>query len=308
MSFAPVIMFVYNRADHFETTFAALSKCPECCETDLFIFADGAKNEEGRAKVEECRNAVKNADYSGFRSVKITESEKNRGLAASIIDGVTKVINQYGFAIVVEDDCQPSPFFLSFMNNSLDVFKTDRRIGAIAGYAPPIEFPEYYKADVFTAYRSCSWGWATWADRWQNVDWELKDFGDFCRSRSLRKKLNSNGADRFLRLYRQVGGGTSWSVRFGAHLVKNDMLTVYPRYSYISNIGCDSTGVHSTAEDAESMAVDLGKAIADPKIEFIAPDSEIMKTMKKHYSGGFVSDIKRAAGTELAAIKYRLKG
>ena len=305
MSYSPVVMFVYNRANHLEQTFKALSECVGAKETELFIFADGAKNEAGAAKVEECRKAVRAAAASdAFKSITVTESPENRGLAASVIAGVTAVTEKYGKAIVVEDDCVASPYFLTFMNECLDTFAEDRRIGAVAGYAPAIEFPAEYKDDIFTSNRSCSWGWATWADRWKDVDWELKDFRDFYRHPSLIRKLNSNGSDRFLRLYRQTkGNGSSWSVRFGAHLVKKGMLTVYPRYSYVSNIGCDASGVHSKAEDAESMAVDLSKAIAQPRIEYTPLNGKIQRIMKKHYSSGAVSELKRFAATCALVIK-----
>jgi len=112
-----------------------------------------------------------------------------------------------------------------------------------------------------------------------------------------------------MRLYRQTkGNGSSWSVRFGAHLVKNDWLTVYPRYSYIKNIGCDESGVHSKSEDAEKMAVDLSKAIKEPKIIDIEINKKIQKTMKKRYSYGFVSDIKKFIATAIIVLKCKLKG
>jgi hypothetical protein len=41
---------------------------------------------------------------SGFKSVTIIEREKNWGLAPSIIDGVTNIVNKYGKIIVLEDD------------------------------------------------------------------------------------------------------------------------------------------------------------------------------------------------------------
>ena len=172
-----------------------------------------------------------------------------------------------------------------------------------------IDLPENYTHDVFAAYRSCSWTWATWADRWQNVDWELKDIKEFYKSPKLIQKLNSNGSDRFMRLYRQTkGNGSSWSVRFGAHLVKNNLLTVYPRYSYITNIGCDESGVHSKTDDAEKMHVDLAKAIENPSFADVKIDKRIQKIMKKHYSYGFVSEAKKFIATVLIVIKERLKG
>ncbi len=309
MSYAPIIIFVYNRADHFIQVYNALTACKESKESDLFIFSDGAKNDAGKDKVDAVRAAVASIKDSGdFKSVTVTESSCNKGLAASVIAGVTEVINKYGRAIVVEDDCKVSPFFLSFMNNALDYYENNKKIGSIAGYTPMLNLPEDYDKDIFAAYRSCSCTWATWADRWRGVDWELKNISDFYKSPKLIRRLNSNGSDRFIRLYRQTkGNGSSWSVRFGAHLVKNNLLTVYPRYSYNSNIGCDESGVHSKTDDAEKMRVDLSKSIESPTLCEVEIDNRIQKIMKKHYSYGFVSEMKKFIATALIVIKERLR-
>ena len=309
MSYAPIAMFVYNRADHFEETFNALAKCPEAPESELFIFSDGAKSEAGQAKVDEVRNAVRKAAGSGaFKEVHIKENSVNRGLAESVISGVTSVIEKYGRIIVIEDDCVASPYLLKFMNRCLDFYEKDETVGAIAGFTPSINFPDGFNDDIFVAYRSCSWGWATWKRSWEGVDWKMKDIGEFFKNRKLIKRLNSNGNDRFIRLYRQSKKETgSWSIRFGAHLVKKGLLTVYPKYSYIRNIGCDASGVHSKEEDAVKMRVDLSKSIPDPEIKAVKIDKGIQKILKKHYSAGAVSNIKKAIATEAIILKHKLK-
>lgn len=309
MSLAPVALFVYNRADHFEKTVTALSECDLADQTDLYIFSDGPKNGSAAPAVEAVRKLAGKVTESGdFKSVTLRNSEENKGLAASVISGVTEVVSEYGKVIVLEDDCVASPFLLAYMNECLDRFESDKRIGSIAGFAPDIALPEDYTADIYTAYRSCSCTWATWRDRFEDVDWELNDADMLFRDRDMLKRFNSNGSDRLIRLYRQMKGGKdSWSIRFGWHLVKNNMLTVYPRFSYIKNIGADDTGVHSAGSDAAILEVDLSKAISAPTIEYIAPDKRIQRSMKRFYSGGFVSDIKRAIATKAIIIKERAK-
>lgn len=310
MGLAPIVMFVYNRADHFIQTFEALNKCPEAAQSDLYIFSDGAKSEKDKDRVVEVRETLKSVKKNnGFKNVYIVESPQNRGLAASVIAGVSEVIEKYGKAIVLEDDCITSPYFLKYMNRCLDYYEKDEQIGSIAGFTPELKFLDTFQDDVFMAYRSCSCGWATWKKRWEHVDWDLKDMKDFYNNPELIKKLNSNGSDRFIRLYRQTkGNGSSWSVRFGAHLVKNNQLTVYPRYSYIQNIGCDESGVHSKSEDAIKMRVDLSKAIENPVLCEPKINSEIQKLMKKHYSSGIASDLKRWAATKVIVARERKKG
>jgi len=302
-------MFVYNRADHFQKTYDALSLCPEAKESVLYVFSDGAKNDKAKPAVENVRKAVRNISQKGdFKEVNIVESSENKGLAASVIAGVSKVIDKYKKVIVVEDDCVPSVHFLKYMNNALEYYKDTDGVGSIAGYTPPISFPDDYKKDIFAAYRSCSWGWATWDYIWRDVDWTLSFMREFYNDRSMIKKLNSFGNDRFLRLYRQtVSNANSWSVKFGAHHIKENLLTIYPKYSYISNIGCDESGVHSRSEDAEKMRVDLSKAIAQPEFEKVDIDKRIQKVFKKHYSGGFVSDVKRFLATKYIIFREKRK-
>ena len=301
MDYAPIVMFVYNRADHFTKTYEALAKCPEAKNSILYIFSDGAKNDHAKPQVEQVRQIAKAfAEQNDFKQLIIIESTENKGLAKSVINGVTKVIDKHGSVIVIEDDCVPSPCFLSYMNRALQFYKNEKSVGSIAGYAPPITFPENYHSDVFAAYRSCSWGWATWKEVWDKVDWDLTYMQEFYHNPEMIKKLNSYGSDRFMRLYRNVIiNANSWSVKFGAHHIKNDLVTIYPRYSYISNIGCDETGVHSKSADAEKMRVDLSRAIPNPTLEKVTINPEIQKNFKKHYSGGKISDIKR-----YFAVKY----
>ncbi|MBE5921842.1 MAG: sugar transferase [Lachnospiraceae bacterium] len=309
MNYAPIVMFVYNRADHFKQTYEALAKCEEAQYSDLFIYSDGAKSADGEKKVSEVRNAVRIVQKeNAFQTITLIESPVNLGLAASVIKGVTEVIRKYGKAIVVEDDCVTSPYFLKFMNRCLDYYETDEQIGSIAGFSPVLPLPASFKEDVFCAYRSCSWGWATWKNRWEDVDWELNHMDDFYKIPRLIRKLNSNGSDRFLRLYRQTkGNGSSWSVRFGAHLVRKNQLTVYPKHSYIQNIGCDESGVHSKSEDAVKMRVDLSKAIENPQLNAAKVYHEVQKIMKKHYSSGVWSECKRFIATVFILLKERVK-
>lgn len=309
MDYAPIVMFVYNRADHFTQTYEALAKCPEAKNSILYIFSDGAKKDSAKPQVEQVRKTAKAfAERQNFQDVIITESPENKGLAKSVINGVTKVIDKHGSVIVVEDDCVPSLYFLSFMNNALQFYKNDSCVGSIAGYAPPIIFPKDYQSDVFAAYRSCSWGWATWKAIWTKVDWDLTYIQEFYQNPEMIRKLNSFGGDRFMRLYRNVvSNANSWSVKFGAYHIKENLLTVYPRYSYISNIGCDETGVHSKSSDAGKMRVDLSKAIPNPTLEKVTINPEIQKNFKKHYSGDRISDMKRFFAMKYIVLKEKRK-
>lgn len=302
--YAPIVLFVYNRVDLFLKTYEALKLCDEAKDSELFIFSDGAKNEKSEESVTEVRKSIRAVcNEKVFKKISIIESEQNKGLAKSIIEGVTQVIEKYGRAIVLEDDCMPSKYFLGYMNAALDKFEKDKTIGSIAGYSQVIPFPVDYTSDIYLARRSCSWGWATWRDRWINVDWEMNGVNKIYSSPKLIHRLNCNGSDRLIRLHRQSQGKAgSWSIRFGAHHAMMNWWVVYPRFSYIWCTGNDGSGVHTKVGDITSQS-DLSLAIARPDLTKPKVDLRIQKLLKKAYSGGTISDIKRFMATLIIFVK-----
>ncbi len=126
MSLSPIVLFVYNRPWHTQKTIEALQKNELASESELFIYSDAAKNETAIHAVEKVRNYIKKT--TGFKKITIIERDKNWGLANSIIDGVTTIVNQYEKIIVLEDDLLTSPYFLRFMNEALTFFKENSKL------------------------------------------------------------------------------------------------------------------------------------------------------------------------------------
>lgn len=259
MSKAPVILFVYNRLDKTRQTLDALNNNDGAQETDLIIYADGAKSIEEREAVLAVRNYIEN-DFeptSRFQSVKLIKREKNMGLANSIIEGVTEVITQYAAAIVVEDDLLTSRDFINYMNEALIFYKNIPQIGSISGYVEPIKYLKKYKKDIFITRKGECWGWATWRDRWETVDWKVSDFESYYKDENKRKMFDSigGGLDNMLCL-QMAGELDSWAVRWCYHLFNNNMLTVYPQSSKTCNIGMDGSGTHCAPTDRHNVELD----------------------------------------------------
>ena len=159
---APVVLFVYNRLDHTMNVIESLSKNVLAGETDLYVFSDAAKTENGLEKVNAVREYIRKTDWrDAFAKVTVVEAEQNKGLAKSIIGGVTKILEEYGKVIVVEDDLVLSPYFLNYMNGALEYYQDVPDVWSISGYSFPMKSLKNYPHDVFYSYRGCSWGWAT---------------------------------------------------------------------------------------------------------------------------------------------------
>lgn len=292
---APVVVFTYNRVEHLEKTLDALNNCDLASETDLFIFCDSFKSDKDKTKVEMAISVVdKFATNNCFHSISITKASKNKGLAKSIMEGVTSVIALYGKAIVVEDDLIASRYFLRYMNGALDYYEHDKTIWAISGYTFPMKSLEAYPYDIYLSGRGCSWGWATWIDRWNMVDWNVSDYRSFKHNYFKRIKFGQWGKDLPILLDYQINlNANSWAIRWCYSAFTRNMLTVYPKRSYIKNYGIDGSGVHSQNATTHRFDTDF-----DDNEEFrcnfqsLTIDKKIRKEFAKRYSAGFVVDIK----------------
>lgn len=253
---APIVLFVYNRPWHTQQTVEALQRCELVAESDLYIFADGPKTdatEEQKAKISEVRKYIHTID--GFHSVTIEESETNKGLANSVISGVTKVIEKYSKAIVVEDDIVAHPFFLRFMNEALDTYQINQRIFAISATMERFAIPSNYKKDIFLTHRFGSWGWATWADRWNTIDWDINNYSIIKEpTKQQIKHFCRGGADLWPMLQAQHRGDIdSWAIRMGYNMSLQNKLCLRPVKSLVYNIGMDGSGIHCGDEGANLL-------------------------------------------------------
>lgn len=243
--YAPIAVFAFNRPDELKHMIESLKANPESKDSDLFVFVDGPRpsNEKDAFLVSEVLKFVNT--ITGFKSVTIEASPKNKGLAPSIISGVSKVIDKYGKVIVLEDDLILSKAFLKFMNKALDVFEYDERVFQVSGYSPKISFPKGYGYDAYMNGRAQSWSWGTWKNRWNLIDWEVRDFQQLKADKKARREFNRHGSDMYNMLKGfMYGRNNSWYIRFCYAMHKLGKYSVCPRYSLVQNDGFGGNATH----------------------------------------------------------------
>lgn len=240
---APVALFVYNRPDHTRRTVEALQKNKLASQSDLFVFSDGPRNPAGTAGVQQVREFIRGIE--GFRSVTLIERDRNFGLAKSIIDGISQVMRDFDRAIAVEDDLLTNPDFLTYINLGLDRYAKEHQIFSLSGYNYPIVPPSSYSFDAYFAYCPMCWGWGTWKDRWQKIDWSVSDYPAFTKDREQQKSFDRGGSDLSWMLGRQMAGKIdSWDIIWAYSHFKNDAVALLPVVSKVYNIGFDRSGIH----------------------------------------------------------------
>lgn len=264
MNYSPIILFVYNRPSHTEQTLKALSQNTLAPDSILYIFCDGPKpnsTSEQLEKIKETRKIVKSHQWC--KEVNIIESKENKGLAASIIQGVTEIINKHGTAIILEDDIVTGKYFLEFMNESLSKYKDEKEIWHISGWRDPIKHTKNNSSYLYPT-MDC-WSWATWTDRWQNYKKDATYYKSIFTD-SMKKAFNIDGADPYmwLQIEENISGKiNTWAIFWYATIFLKHGLCIAPTTSLCKNIGFDNSGVHCSENQAQTIETSIDYKITN---------------------------------------------
>lgn len=294
---APIVLFVYNRYEHIRRTIEALKQNLMARESDLIIFSDAPRSEVHTGGVDEVRQYIRRIE--GFKTVTIVERETNLGLANSIIDGVTTIVNKYGRIIVLEDDMVTSPYFLTYMNDALEKYSDSERVVNIHAYVYPVDraLPESF----FLRGADC-WGWATWRRGWAYFNSDGQFLLDELKRRNLINVFDFNGSYPFSKMLEEQikGANNSWAVRWYASAFLADKLTLYPGRSLLQNIGNDNSGTHC----GELTGFDTNTSLSKINLHNInsEPSPESRQAFEDYFRKGQMGLMSRLARKSRALI------
>jgi hypothetical protein len=249
---SPIALFVYNRPVHTRRTVEALQKNDFAEQSNLVIFSDAPKSLKDAEAVNKVRDCIRHID--GFKSVTIIERETNFGLAHSIIDGVTRLCDECGRVVVLEDDIVTSPHFLRFMNDALDMYEHEDQVLHISGSTYPIE--DMADETFFLRVPLC-WGWATWHRAWRHFAKNSDVTSMF--DEKMRANFNFNDSYHYWGQLEENAKGSinTWFVYWYATLFLRNGLALFPGRSLVKNIGMDGSGVHCGVSDVYEMQTSL---------------------------------------------------
>lgn len=299
MTLAPILLFVYNRPLHVRNSVQSLLSNDLAKDSELYIFSDAAKDEAAKPLVDEVRTFIHS--ISGFKQIHFVEREENWGLARNIIDGVTRLVNEYGRVIVLEDDLITAPYFLRFMNDALETYKDEEKVGHIQAcdFTKDPSLP-----DTFLIKFTGSWGWATWKRAWKHFNPNGQELLDEMLRRKLNRQFDFNGKYGFTRMLRRQieGKNNSWAIRWNASLFLADILSLNVGKSLIQNEGFDGSGTNCGSGNLYDSNLWM-KPLPVVKISPIVENKEARNAFMRYYAhtnSFFAKAIRR--------IKRTLKG
>ncbi len=253
MDTAPIAIFVYNRPGHTEKMLESLLKNDLVSSSKIYVFCDGAKNDQDIKNVCAVNALIKNT----LPQAELVESKENKGLANSIIQGVSYVLEQYEDIIVLEDDLVLSPSFLKYMNEALSYYRDYDDVMHISSYLPRLkdELP-----DSFFYREPSPWGWATWGRAWKYFRSDSKELAMEILNNKKISQFNQGHTYFFWEmLCRQYAGEVdSWAIRWYASMFVENGLSLYSGNSLVNNIGFDGSGTHCSTTNIHGA--DIGEA------------------------------------------------
>ena len=233
---APIVIFAYHRAELFQNLLCSLQQNELAEHSELFIYIDGATDSNDEIKVSKVRGVANTV--SGFKSVDMRISQTHKGLAKSVVSGITEILQNYDRIIVLEDDLVVSRFFLKYMNAMLQKHEQDKSIMQISGFGGAIPNSNKYNGEYYLCGRAQSWGWATWSDRWTTIDWNVSDYETFMQNEKVVLGFSNLGSDLITSLQEYVRGDRDvWLIAYIYNMYRKKGFCICPIHSLVKNEG-----------------------------------------------------------------------
>lgn len=279
-----IAIFAFRRPNTLKQLLNSLELNGSLDTFTIYCFVDYPVLEADSAKNTEVLKILRS--FGTRHAIKIFQARHNLSVNLSIRSGLQKVLNEHEAVIVLEDDLIVSKYFLSYMRNALTKYRYKTQVFSISGYKYPISSDH---KGFFLTGADC-WGWATWANRWTLVEWNVMKIIANLARKGRMKRFNLDGKGPFtgMLINSMLGLNNSWAIRVHAWALSNKYLTLYPGNSLVKNIGFDGSGSHSGTTNVYDVKIsDLAEPLIDIEIE---ENREIFMEYSKFFTSKITSN------------------
>lgn len=236
----PILFLIFNRPDVTEKVFEAIRQAQP---KQLFVAADGARNEKENFSCEQTRKIIEKVDWDC--EVKTLFREENLGCQKAVSAAIDWFFEHVEEGIILEDDCLPSQSFFPYCEELLEYYRDDTRIMMISG-GNRVE-KTFGDASYYFSNLPDIWGWATWKRAWKLYDIEMKNYTEFKKQGIIKNIFENKDIQKYwLGIFDKIETLNSWGYVWAYTMYSNSGLCICSNKNLISNIGCDSRGSHTT--------------------------------------------------------------
>jgi hypothetical protein len=274
----PILFVIFNRPAMALKSFQPVKQYKP---DKLYIAADGARsNRAGEQELCQQTRDVILQEIDWECDIHTLFQEQNLGCGQGVYTAVNWFFSNEKQGVILEDDCVVSRSFFPYMEELLDRYKNDDRIGMIAGYNDVENEYQIENSYCFSKYAAC-WGWGSWARAWKNMDlqmsWRKHNEEDCLHNKGYYKEYN-----RWKYQLKAIDNHyvSAWDWQWYFSLATRNQLSIFPKVRLVSNIGFGKDATHTTSKPKNlSGCQELNFPLIHPC--YILPDNTFDKTLYK---------------------------
>ncbi|MGA2545219.1 MAG: glycosyltransferase family 2 protein [Rectinemataceae bacterium] len=303
-----IIFIIFNRADTTKQVFEAIRAAKP---RQLFVVADGPRTTRP-GEAEKCtatRAVIDTVDWDC--EVHKEYSDSNLGCRKRVSSGITWAFGIVDRAVILEDDCVPSPSFFKYCSEMLDRYEYDERVMVVSGDNHLFGQKEPNESYYFSRYPHC-WGWATWKRAWEKCDLEMKQWPEVRRRRLFDQyfwKTSERYYWKSLFQYVYDGNIDTWDYQWVYSIWANSGLSIVPKRNLVRNIGFHAEATHTKGDSAYASlkAEVLDFPLVHPQTVIVSVDrDELEASLRVKHSGSLRYPLNKYASSMKRLVKKML--
>lgn len=239
----PVAFFIFNRPDLTNIVFDAIAQAKP---KQLLVVADGPRFPEEAEKCRQAREVLERVDWDC--EVLTNFLEINLGCKQRVSSGLDWVFSEVEEAIILEDDCLPSPSFFHFCQTLLEYYRYDERIMHISGNNFQFGQSRTEYSYYFSKYPHI-WGWASWRRAWKYYDVNIKTWLQYKNLGWLSSMCEDSYEQNYwIDIFDRVFNGSldTWDYQWLYACWCQSGMSILPDSNLVSNIGFGFDGTHTS--------------------------------------------------------------
>ena len=233
----PIVIVAFTRPDLLQHVLAAIGR-QSLLPPRIIAYIDGPRHDKDKPTIQDCITLLE--EFSQTVPVEIVAREQNLGCDRNVVAALTEVFVNYPALVYLEDDVVPTPCFYDRICRLLAAYQGHRRVFSVSAFA---NFPEELEPltqqqDFIVSHRVFALGFATWADRWQEIGIAhqpqgYNPFQTFAKIPATIQTQSTMVNQFFLEKNRQ----TDWVITMTLGALYHDRVHITPTASFVRNIG-----------------------------------------------------------------------
>lgn len=243
----PILIICFNRPERTKYVFNSVRQANP---KKIYVSFDGPRNENDIKLIKQNEDLLNRIDW-GKCEVNILKNRINKGAQIAVFEAINWLFENEEYGIILEDDIMPYQEFYYYCKVLLEKYKDDKHIASISGWSYFYKkLPDNYKYTYYFSHIQSSWGWATWKDRWENMDITLQNTDFNVIEENLRK---DNIDEHIIAYYKNIFYNhdilkTTWDYQFlFSCLMAQNKYCIQPIKRFVENIGYGTDCAHPSS-------------------------------------------------------------